>query len=85
MGRRFRGWGGGSPSQLQGAREKNGTDGEKGLVCVEMESTGADLHTDAGLREKLKHQIQGLSDESMKKLWEAIQCGVFGAPLETGN
>lgn len=85
MGRRFRGWGGGSLSQLQGAREKNGTDGEKGLVCVEMGSTEADLHTDAGLREELKHQIKGLSDESMKKLWEAIQCGVFGAPLETGN
>lgn len=50
-----------------------------------MESTEADLHTDAGLREELKHQIKGLSDESMKKLWEAIQCGVFGAPLETGN
>lgn len=85
MGRRFRGWGGGSPSQLQGGGRKNGKDGEKGLVCVEMESTEADLHTDAGLREKLKHQIKGLSDESMKKLWEAIQCGVFGAPLETGN
>ena len=85
MGRRFRGWGGGSPSQLQGARKKNGTGGEKGLVCVEMESTGADLHTDAGLRDELKHQIKGLSDESMKKLWEAIQCGVFGAPLETGS
>lgn len=50
-----------------------------------MESTGADLHTDAGLRNELKHQIKGLSDESMKKLWEAIQCGAFGAPLETGN
>lgn len=85
MGRRFRGWGGGSPSQLQGGGRKNGKDGEKGLVCVEMESTEADLHTDAGLREKLKHQIKGLSDESMKKLWEAIQDGVFGAPLETGN
>ena len=85
MGRRFRGWGGGSPSQLQGARKKNGTGGEKGLVCVEMELTGADLHTDAGLRKELKHQIKGLSDESMKKLWEAIQCGVFGAPLETGS
>ena len=85
MGRRFRGWGGGSPSQLQGARKKNGTGGEKGLVCVEMESTGADLHTDAGLRKELKHQIKVLSDESMKKLWEAIQCGVFGAPLETGS
>lgn len=85
MGRRFRGWGGGSPSQLQGGGRKNGKDGEKGLVCVEMESTEADLHTDAGLREKLKHQIKGLSDESMKKLWEAIQCGVFGAPLETGS
>ena len=85
MGRRFRGWGGGSPSQRQGARKKNGTGGEKGLVCVEMESTGADLHTDAGLRKELKHQIKGLSDESMKKLWEAIQCGVFGAPLETGS
>lgn len=85
MGRRFRGWGGGSPLQLQGARKKNGTGGEKGLVCVEMESTGADLHTDAGLRKELKHQIKGLSDESMKKLWEAIQCGLFGAPLETGN
>ena len=85
MGRRFRGWGGGSPSQLQGGGRKNGKDGEKGLVCVEMESTEADLHTDAGLREELKHQIKGLSDESMKKLWEAIQCGVFGAPLETGN
>ena len=46
---------------------------------------GADLHTDAGLRDELKHQIKGLSDESMKKLWEAIQCGVFGAPLETGS
>ena len=54
--------------------------GEKGLVCVEMELTGADLHTDAGLRDELKHQIKGLSDESMKKLWEAIQCGAFGAP-----
>lgn len=85
MGRRFRGWGGGSPSQLQGARKKNGTGGEKGLVCVEMESTGADFHTDAGLRDELKHQIKGLSDESMKKLWEAIQCGVFGAPLEIKN
>lgn len=50
-----------------------------------MESTGADLHTDADLREELKHQIQGLSDESMKKLWETIQCGVFGAPQETGH
>lgn len=80
MGRRFRGWGGGSPSQLQGGGRKNGKDGEKGLVCVEMESTEADLHTDAGLREKLKHQIKGLSDESMKKLWEAIQYGAFGAP-----
>lgn len=80
MGRRFRGWGGGSPSQLQGGGRKNGKDGEKGLVCVEMESTEADLHTDAGLREKLKHQIKGLSDESMKKLWEAIQCEAFGAP-----
>ena len=50
-----------------------------------MESTGADLHTDAGLRKELKHQIKGLSDESMKKLWDAIQGGVFGAPLETGN
>lgn len=50
-----------------------------------MELTGADLHTDAGLRDELKHQIKGLSDESMKKLWEAIQCGVFGAPQETGN
>ena len=80
MGRRFRGWGGGSPSQLQGAQEENGKDGEKGLVCVEMESTEADLHTDAGLREELKHQIKGLSDESMKKLWEVIQCGAFGAP-----
>ena len=80
MGRRFRGWGGGSPSQLQGGGKKNGKDGEKGLVCVEMESTGADLHTDASLREELKHQIQGLSDESMKKLWEAIRCGAFGAP-----
>lgn len=80
MGRRFRGWGGGSPSQFQGGGRKNGKDGEKGLVCVEMESTEADLHTDAGLREKLKHQIKGLSDESMKKLWEAIQCGAFGAP-----
>lgn len=86
MGRRFRGWGGGSPSQLQGGAEgKRNGDGEKGLVCVEMESTGADFHTDAGLRDELKHQIKGLSDESMKKLWEAIQCGVFGAPLETGN
>lgn len=45
-----------------------------------MESTEADLHTDAGLREELKHQIKGLSDESMKKLWEVIQCGAFGAP-----
>lgn len=80
MGRLFRGWGGGSPSQLQGGGRKNGKDGEKGLVCVEMESTEADLHTDAGLREKLKHQIKGLSDESMKKLWEAIQGGAFGAP-----
>ena len=80
MGRRFRGWGGGSPSQLQGGGRKNGKDGEKGLVCVEMESTEADLHTDAGLREELKHQIKGLSDESMKKLWEVIQCGAFGAP-----
>lgn len=85
MGRRFRGWGGGSLSQLQGARKKNGTGGEKGLVCVEMESTGADLHTDAGLREELKHKIQGLSDESIKKLWEAIQGGAFGALRETGN
>lgn len=85
MGRRFRGWGGGSPSQLQGGGRKNGKDGEKGLVCVEMESTEADLHTDAGLREKLKHQIKGLSDESMKKLWEAIQGGAFGAPRETEN
>lgn len=85
MGRRFCGWGGGSPSQLQGGGRKNGKDGEKGLVCVEMESTGADFHTDAGLRDELKHQIKGLPDESMKKLWEAIQCGVFGAPLETGN
>lgn len=50
-----------------------------------MELTGADLHTDAGLRDELKHQIKGLSDESMKKLWETIQCGVFGAPLETGS
>lgn len=50
-----------------------------------MESTEADLHTDAGLREKLKHQIKGLSDESMKKLWDAIQGGAFGASLETGN
>ena len=50
-----------------------------------MKSTGADLHTDAGLREELKHKIQGLSDESMKKLWEAIQGGAFGAPRETGN
>ena len=80
MGRRFRGWGGGSPSQLQGGGRKNGKDGEKGLVCANMESTGTDLHTDAGLREKLKHQIKGLSDESMKNLWEAIQCGAFGAP-----
>lgn len=45
-----------------------------------MESTGTDLHTDAGLREELKRQIQGLSDESMKKLWEAIRIGAFGAP-----
>ena len=80
MGRRFRGWGGGSPSQLQGVRKKNGTDGEKGHVCVNMESAGTDLHTDAGLRKELKHQIQELSDESMKKLWEAIQGGAFGAP-----
>lgn len=36
-------------------------------------------------REKLKRQIQGLSDESMKELWAAIQGGAFGAPLETGN
>ena len=50
-----------------------------------MESTGTDLHTDAGLRKELKRQIQELSDESMKKLWEAIQGGAFGAPLETGN
>ena len=60
--------------------EKRNGDGEKGLVCVNMESTGTDIHTDAGLREELKHQIQGLSDESMKKLWEAIQGGAFGAP-----
>lgn len=85
MGRRFRGWGGGSPSQLQGERKKNGTGGEKGHICAEMESTEADLHTDADLREELKHQIKGLSDESMKKLWEAIQDGAFGAPKETGN
>lgn len=86
MGRRFRGWGGGSPSQLQGGGRKNGKDGEKGHICgVDMKATGADLHTDADLREELKHQIQGLSDESMKKLWETIQCGVFGAPQETGN
>ena len=45
-----------------------------------MESAGTDLHTDAGLRKELKHQIQELSDESMKKLWEAIQGGAFGAP-----
>lgn len=50
-----------------------------------MESTGADLHTDAGLREELKHKIQGLSDESIKKLWEAIQGGAFGALRKTGN
>ena len=30
--------------------------------------------------EELKRQIQELSDESMKKLWEAIQGGAFGAP-----
>lgn len=85
MGRRFRGWGGGSPSQLQGAREKSGTDGEKGLVCADMKQTGMELHSETVAREKLKRQIQGLSDESMKKLWDAIQGGVFGAPLETGN
>ena len=81
MGRRFRGWGGGSLSQLQGAREKTGTDGEKGHICgVNMKATGTELHPDTEARENLKCQIQGLSDESMKKLWEAIQGGAFGAP-----
>ena len=85
MGRRFRGWGGGSLSQFQGAREKNGTDGEKGLVCANMRQTGMELHPETVEREELKRQIQGLSDESMKKLWDAIQGGAFGAPLETEN
>lgn len=85
MGRRFRGWGGGSLLQLQGAQEENGKDGEKGLVCVNMKPTGTEFHTDASPREELKHQIQGLSDESMRKLWEAIRCGAFGAPQETGS
>lgn len=49
------------------------------------ETNGNGTYPETVAREELKRQIQGLSDESMKKLWETIQCGVFGAPLETGN
>ena len=49
------------------------------------ETNGNGIYPETVAREELKRQIQGLSDESMKKLWDAIQGGVFGAPLETGN
>lgn len=49
------------------------------------ETNGNGTYPETVVREELKRQIQGLSDESMKKLWDAIQGGAFGAPLETGN
>ncbi len=49
------------------------------------ETNGNRTYPETVAREELKRQIQGLSDESMKKLWDAIQGGAFGAPLETGN
>ena len=49
------------------------------------ETNGNGIYPETVAREELKRQIQGLSDESMKKLWDAIQGGAFGAPLETGN
>ena len=49
------------------------------------ETNGNGTYPETVAREELKRQIQGLSDESMKKLWDAIQGGAFGAPLETGN
>lgn len=49
------------------------------------EANGNGTYPETVAREELKRQIQGLSDESMKKLWDAIQGGAFGAPMETGN
>lgn len=51
----------------------------------EYETNGNGTYPETVAREELKRQIQGLSDESMKKLWDAIQGGAFGAPLEIGN
>lgn len=51
----------------------------------EYETNGNGTYPQTVAREELKRQIQGLSNESMKKLWDAIQGGSFGAPLETGN
>lgn len=75
MGRRFRGWGGGSPSQLQGAQEENGKDGEKGPVCVNMGKK--EEVTATTLRKNLKKRILRLSECELDELLKAIESGKF--------